>query len=242
MTPDAPPPSSSLIIRETWLTRRPRPESLFLAFASTTTLTLGTLVYWSNVKGLGDWLPASGEAVFGRGEYWRLWTTIFAHGDAGHLVSNAFLFFVLAYFLYGYFGARVFPFAALFWGGLANLAVLPTYDLEVKLIGASGVVYWMGGAWLALYFFIARQKARVPRWLRTMGVGLMLFAPQSFEPNISYRVHFAGFILGLLAGGWHFFRNQKLYRSAEVLVPDPLEEEPDPDDDLPPPEGLPPRV
>jgi rhomboid protease GluP len=139
--------------------------------------------------------------------------------------------------LYGYFGLALFPFGALIGGALANLAVLPTYEPATELIGASGIVYWMGGAWLMLYFFVARQKARAPRWLRTVGVALLIFAPQSFEPQVSYRVHFVGFVIGLIAGGIHFFRHRARFRAAEVMAIDPLETI-EPGDELPPPEGL----
>src|SRR5690606_26204612 len=108
------------------------------------------------------------------GEYWKLWTTLFVHADIGHALSNAFLFFILGFFLYGYYGIRVFPLAALFWGGITNLFVLLQYESDIHLIGASGVVYWMGGFWLTLYFLLNRKLSLFPRALRTIGVGLIL--------------------------------------------------------------------
>jgi rhomboid protease GluP len=225
-------------IRSTWLSRKPAPESAFVAFIATLTLALGSLTFWADLGGAQDWMAASSEAIFGRHEYWRVWTGLFAHADVGHLLSNSFLFFILGYFLNGYFGSRLFPWAALVMGGVANALTVLTYNPATEVIGASGVVYWMGGTWLALYFFIARQRARVPRWLRTVGVGLLLFAPQSFEPHVSYQAHLIGFLLGLVSGTAHFFFHRARFRSAEVLEPEPEDEPLDPNDDLPPPEGL----
>jgi rhomboid protease GluP len=231
MEPTQPPQ----FIKSTWLSQKPRPASLIVAATSSLLLAFSTAVYWLDLGHAASWMPVSREAVFVNHEYWRLLTATFAHADTGHLVSNLFLFFVLGFFLYGYFGFALFPIAAFFGGALANLAVLPTYAPKTELIGASGIVYWMGGAWLMLYFFIARQKARVPRWLRTMGVALLIFAPQSFESQISYRVHFAGFVIGCLAGTIYFLRFRKKFRAAEVLETDVFEL--DPGDDLPPPQG-----
>lgn len=224
-------------IKSTWLSRRPHPASLYVAAATSLALTLTTTIFWLDVGGAAKSMPVSPEAIFERHEYWRLFTALLAHADAGHLISNLFLFFVLGFFLFGYFGFSLFPVQAFIGGAVANLVMLQTYDPQTEILGASGVVYWMGGAWLMLYFFIARQKARVPRWLRTIGVALLIFAPQSFEPQISYRVHFAGFAIGCVAGAWHFFRNKKKFREAEIIEAEP-DESLDPGDELPPPEGL----
>ena len=211
------PPITYEVVRETWLTRKPRMEAALVAAMSTITLAAGSLVHELGLWGANKWMPASREAIFERGEVWRAWTTIFAHADAAHLVSNSFLFFILSYFLYGYFGWWVFPVSAFIWGGLANLWVLPSYAPDVNLIGASGVVYWMGGTWLILYFFLSKQKNFTQRWLRSLGVAILIFMPaEAFEPKISYRTHLAGFALGIVAGTLHYLAHRKRFQAAEV--------------------------
>ena len=205
------------VVRETWLTRKPHSESFFVAMFATFSLAIGSAAYWQNWFHMADLMPATYQSVFTQHEYWRLWTTIFAHADLGHIISNSFLFFILGYFLYGYFGAKLFPLAALLGGGLANAFVLPSYEPEMTLIGASGVVYWMGGAWLILYFFLSRQKNLSHRILRTLGVGILLFMPaETFEPSVSYRTHFAGFVIGVLSGLFFYWRHRRKFLSAEV--------------------------
>ena len=205
---------SFVVVRETWLTKQPRSESLLIAAASTFALTAGSFLGWSKH---GPGLEASALDVFGKGEFWRLWTTIFIHADAAHLLSNAFLFFIFGFFLYGYFGLRLFPLSALFWGGVANAIVLKTYEPDIHLIGASGVVYWMGGVWLVLYFFLSRQKNIWHRSLRSLGVALLLFAPsETLQANVSHRTHFAGFCLGILFGFYHYARRRDEFLKAEV--------------------------
>ena len=164
-----------------------------------------------------DLMAATRDAVFGRGEIWRLWTTLFAHADLGHLLSNSFMFFILGYALVAYFGAQVFPFTALFFGGVTNAFSLLTYPGHVNLIGASGVVSWMGGAWLALYFLLNTRVSRSGRTLRSIGVALMLFAPaEAFDPKISYRTHLIGFTLGVAWAFWYYWWRRQEFRAAEI--------------------------
>lgn len=217
-----------------------------VAATSTSALAIGSLLYWHDIGQAASWMPASARAIFERGELWRLWTTLFAHGDLGHLASNTLLFFILGFFLYGYFGARVFPVAAFACGALANYFVLTRYGPNVHLIGASGIVYWMGGCWLVMYYFLSRQKNTTHRILRTLGVALMLFAPSGAleRPgdveaalNTSHLTHFVGFVLGIAFGLAYYFAHRKRFLAAEEW--ETVVEEDDPNDELPPPEGFP---
>jgi len=213
---DADRPLTYTVIRRTWLSRKPDPAAQVVVAIATAALIAGSLAYWRTAA--GPWMSATGEQVFQGKQYWRLWTTLFAHADPGHLAANSLLYVCLGYFLRGYFGTLVFPLTALAFGGVTNYFSLQTYPPEMALIGASGMVSWMGGAWLALYAFLNRQISPVQRGLRAAGVALILFAPsETFDPQISYRTHAIGFVLGVLWGGWHFRRHRDIFRSAEVV-------------------------
>jgi len=81
---------------------------------------------------------------------------------------------------------------------------------ETTLIGASGVVFWMGGAWLALYVMIEVRRTLKQRLLRALGVGLLLFFPsEAFDPQVSYLTHAVGFAMGLVSGLLVYFINRK---------------------------------
>ena len=220
MEQQLPPPltySSYEVVRSTWLTRPTKSVSALATVGWTCLLSLGALVYLWNVGDIAQFMDASRENIFNQHQVWRLWTTLFAHGDFGHLASNIMLFFILGFFLNGYFGWRLFPLGAFFWGGVTNLISLWSSDPDVSLIGASGIVYWMGGVWLVLYFLLSKQKNISQRWIRSLGVGLMIFMPaQAFEPRTSYRTHFIGFALGMVCGLWHYYRHRKKFRSAEI--------------------------
>ncbi|MDX9732249.1 MAG: rhomboid family intramembrane serine protease [Bdellovibrionales bacterium] len=203
-----------------------------VALTSALIVTVVTLAGWMN-QTIGSLLPVSGVAVFERGEVWRAWTACFAHADAGHLLSNLFFFVIFGRLLGAYFGYWLFPFWAFVLGGLANLAVLSSYAPEVKVLGASGVVNVLGGMWLSLFFLISRQYKMNGRILRTLGVALLLFAPQEFRPEVAERVHAAGLFSGILFGIVWFFLFKRRIRNYEVWEPIPPD---DPEDELPPPD------
>lgn len=204
-------------IRDNWLTRRIDSRSAAVAALISLILVFAALLNWNGLYHADIWMPASGAAVFGKHEYWRAWSTLFVHADLRHLLANSFLFFILGTFIYGYFGLVAFPFLALFCGGLANLVVLRTMRPETELIGVSGVVYWMGGFWLILYFLIERRLTVTQRALRAFGVGLVLFMPaEAFDPTISYADHLTGFIFGLIAGLAFYLYKRREILSAEI--------------------------
>lgn len=205
-------------IRETWLSRQPRPEGA-LAFAlATFALVLGSYFAWSNFHGLGELMAASPKKVFQDHEYWRLLTSLLVHEDPKHLLSNSFLFFILGSLLAGYFGTFLVPISAFASGALVNYFALKALPAEVTLIGASGIVFWLGGAWLSLYFLLDRTRSWWQRGLRAFGVALLLFMPaEAFDPGISYHSHALGFIFGVLWGILLYVLQRRNFRAAESI-------------------------
>ncbi|MEN0059464.1 MAG: rhomboid family intramembrane serine protease [Bdellovibrio sp.] len=210
--------SSPVVIRKTWLSRKPRSIASLVAAWMILLLVLSSVFYWQNALQAQSWMPASGESIFERKEFFRLWTALFAHGDLGHLLSNSLSVFVLGYFMAGYFSLWFFPGAAIALGGLINLLTLFSYEPQIKLIGISGVVYWMGGAWLTLYLLLDQQRSLAQRFLRSLGVALAVFMPTSaFDPTISYLCHGYGFLVGVLSGALFYFLFRKKFLSALVV-------------------------
>lgn len=205
------------VIRETWLSKRILPSSSLIAALSVLLLTLGSLIYSRNISDLAQFMAVSQEKI-ASGELWRLWTAIFAHADEKHLLSNVFLFFILGTVLTNYFGLVTFPVVAFLAGGLINAFAVATMAPTTTLIGASGVVFWMGGAWLVLYGLLDRRRSVMQRMLRAVGVGLLLFMPsEAFDPSTSYRTHLIGFLIGAAWGLIYFLWKRKEFRSGEVI-------------------------
>lgn len=202
-------------VTATWLSKKPSQQGFLVSAITTFLLAVGSVLYWQDWHGANSWMPVSGDALFKNGEWWRAFSALFAHADAGHLFSNGFLFFILAAFLSGYFGKLVFPVMAFLFGALTNIVVASQMPGEVNLLGVSGVVYWMGGAWLVLYFCLDVKRSLSQRFLRAMGVALAMFFPaEAFKPEISYSSHFVGFILGVLFGVGYYYWNQKKFLAA----------------------------
>lgn len=214
-------------ITQTWLTRRLREGSALVSALCVALIALVSMLAWNQVAGFDRLLPASGESIFAHREFWRAWTAIFVHGDGGHLLSNSLFLLIFGALLYGSFGSWVYPTAAIFFGGLVNLATVAMMEPQVRLIGASGVVYWMGGAWLALYLGIHRTRPFGPRLLRATGVAAALFLPtEAFNPSVSYPAHAFGFLFGILFGGFFFALKRETFRSAEVTLVIPEDDAP----------------
>jgi rhomboid protease GluP len=203
------------VVRETLLSRRPHPAAARAALAGVSLLIATSVLYWSDPSGAAGGLPASRESVFGRGEYWRLLSSLGAHSDAAHLLANAALFGLLSYLLFGYYGAIVFPGLATLLGAATTGITLLGYPPEARLVGASGMVYAMAGFWLALYLLVERRLRPGKRLLRALGFAAILLLPTAIEPRVSYRAHAIGFALGGAAGALFFGARREALRAAE---------------------------
>jgi len=179
-------------------------------------ITLCSQIYWTDWLDLAFYLPAVKKYIFEDGEIWRAFTSVLIHGDLGHLVSNMYMLGILSYFVYGYFGAKMYPISTFLGAGLVNVITVYSYPAQVRLLGASGWVYLLGGFWLTMYLFIQRQYSVKKRILRTMGMALMVFFPTSFEPTTSYRAHFVGFVIGVFIALLYFYKSRQAIRQHEV--------------------------
>ena len=97
-----------------------------------------------------------------------------------------------------------------------NLLTLWTYPPDVRLVGASGVVYLMAGFWLSSYVLIDRRFSVGRRVFRSVGFTLIVLFPTSFEAQVSYRAHAIGFAVGAAYGAFHFWRKRLIFRVVEV--------------------------
>ena len=204
-------------IKENWLTKKPKRDALAPTLFLMSLLLVTSFIYINHLFNAHLWMSASGNLVFMEGQWWRSWTTLFAHGDLSHILGNLFLFFPLSYYLISYFGHTFFPLFGFFIGGLVNLVVLQTMPGHVGLIGVSGVVNWMGGAWLALAWLIDRRDSNGRRVLKVVAVTIVLFVPDSFKPQVSYLSHFLGYFAGVLSGIVYYYLFKKKIKQQEVI-------------------------
>jgi rhomboid protease GluP len=212
-------------VKSTLLSRKPRNATVGLIAVGV--ITLMSLIYWSSFLGLESILTATRSGIFERGEYWRLFTALGAHADPQHLLSNSLGFGLFSFLLYDYFGFAVFPVATVLLGALVNALAIWTYNPEVHLLGASGMVYLMTGIWLTLYLFVERRLTIGQRIMRSLGFALAVLMPSTFEQAVSYRTHAIGFVVGVVFGLIYFWINKTEIRKRErwaTEVIEPLED------------------
>jgi rhomboid protease GluP len=171
-------------------------------------------VYWS--YGWGDLLAASPKGVFGEGQYWRLFTSSFIHGDLSHFLSNSVMLSIMGYFVTYHYGVWIYPVISFLFGILINLIVIWNYPPEASLVGASGIVYYLWGFWLVNFILIQRQITLNRRLMKATAVGIFILVPTTFKPQVSYYAHGVGLFLGIVSGLFYYFINFKKIRSYEV--------------------------
>lgn len=212
---------------QTLITTKPDSKSFLVSAGMLLIIGIVTQIFWKDLYGVADLLPVSKKSLFVHGEVWRAFTATLIHADLGHYLSNAYMLFIFGYFIYGYFGAMVYPLYGFLLSGIVNALTVVTYPEETRLLGASGMVYWLGGFWLTSYFFIQRQHPPLNRTLRVLGIGVMVFFPTSFVPTTSYRAHAIGFGVGAAFAVLHFFLNKSSIRSYEAFKHIFVESEPE---------------
>ena len=210
-------------IKSTLLSQKPREESLLIALLSVTVLLIVSLLCWRSPS-LLNLLAASRHQVLGEQEYWRLLTTTAIHADLTHFLSNAILFALFTFLLYGYFGFWVFPVAVAALGSLTNYLSLLTYPENVQLIGASGLVYLMAGFWLTTYVLVERTHQLKRRVLVAMGIALIVLVPSNLSPRVSYRTHAIGCGIGIIVALGYFQARKEQIRSLETFQIEAVDE------------------
>jgi rhomboid protease GluP len=190
-------------LRKTLLSKPFRPWSypvvsvLLLIFLGCSSLLWGHHEFASR-------LTASREEIFQQHEYYRLFTTLAMHANLGHFLGNAIFFGIFGFLLNSYFGFLWFPVLSIFFGAIINAFTLALYPPNTVLLGASGVVYFMAGAWATLFILVERKSHWLKRVMAAMAVSLILFFPTSYEPEVSYLAHGIGFAIGIAVAFIYF--------------------------------------
>ena len=218
---------SEWILKKTLLSQKLKAKSFIVALMIVVIISLITATAMNPFWPIYSLFVANPNLVFDHHQYYRLWTTLFVHGGLEHISSNMLLFIPFAVYLINYYGLIFFPIEGIFIGGIINFIVLKTMPTQVSLIGISGVVHWMGAAWITLFFLIDKRITPLPRFIKAFGVALILFVPNTFSENISYLSHLVGFILGIFSGFFYYYRNQKRIHQFDVyeqIFADEIEE------------------
>lgn len=128
-------------------------------------------------------------------EPWRMITSMFLHGNLIHLALNMYTLWIFGIVLEPMLG-RLRYLALFFISGFAgSLAVLLITPPDQAVVGASGAIFGMFGA-----FFIIQRRlgGSATQILVLVAINLAIGFIPGF--NISWQAHVGGFIGGILVG------------------------------------------
>lgn len=142
------------------------------------------------------------------GEWYRLITHLFLHGDIMHLGNNMLILFCLGNALEHYLGKLSYAGIYFFSGILAGLGSVVYNTDNTVSVGASGAVFGVVGA---MAWLVVRNKGRLPGFT---GPRMLIFVMMSVYAGFADRgVDNAAHIAGLIAG---FLLAILIYRKPEA--------------------------
>lgn len=163
-------------------------------------LVIGLFWLTETRTGLKDAGMMDGTAV-ARGEWWRLFTAIWLHGDLGHLATNGAFGCLLLGLAMGRYGTGLGLLAAFLAGVGGNIASWLLYGEGHRSLGASGLV--MGALGLVAVQSVGLLKRAPNAWRFALGGvvgGIMLFVLLGLSPGTDVVAHLGGFVTGLALG------------------------------------------
>ena len=144
------------------------------------------------------------DAVVTQGEYWRLFTALFLHAGFLHLAFNLFALYVLGPPLERSIGAIRFLACYLISGLASSAGVVALNEIGLvqvgQLIGASGCILGVVGAWAGL--FLRHRHAPFAKQ-RLANIGLIVAIQIAFDlstPQVSTSAHMCGLVAGFFLG------------------------------------------
>jgi len=167
---------------------------------------------------LGNMGALFGPFVVFKGEWWRLFTSMFLHAGMTHILMNMFSLYLIGRGVEMYFEKKAYILIYLFSGLLGAMASLYMHPQSLG-IGASGAIFGIFGA-LAGFFLahkdkIASQsKAFMKDFTIVLGINLVLGLSL---PSIDVSAHIGGLVVGFI-GGFIVSKNPKFIWGYSALM------------------------
>lgn len=172
---------------------------IFLIVANVLIFAVGRLIALrTGSDPLVEWGVQDNRLIM-QGEWWRLITSMFLHGDWMHLASNMLFLYMLGSTLKRYY-SNLQLWIIYFAGGLAGNLLGLAFS-SFRSLGASGAILGLGGA--LLYRMTLGKDARAFRaagnftWLALTVLFNLVYG--LVTPGIDNYGHFGGFIGGFVA-------------------------------------------
>ena len=136
-------------------------------------------------------------------EIWRLFTSMFLHGDVLHLFSNMLSLLLFGAYIelnYSKFQFLLIYFTSGLIGSFFSMLLFSLYTIS---LGASGAIFGLIGAAFSILII-----QRDPPLIFIGLIYIFYFIISSFAPEINYFAHIFGLISGMIMG-YVFKRNKK---------------------------------
>lgn len=134
------------------------------------------------------------------GEWWRITSALFLHGDYMHVFSNSVAALVLFTALGKMVGTARALVLILISASLGNLINAYAHDATFSSIGASTATFASIGL-LAVHQFLRRNDTRMKRWWPPLAAALGLFAMLGTGKETDVFAHLFGLLAGVVVGG-----------------------------------------
>lgn len=142
-----------------------------------------------------------GYSVVMRGELYRLFTSIFLHADAMHIVMNMLSLYIVGTMVEKLFSKSAYLgiyFTAALFGSFTSIYM----HLGGQAVGASGAIFGLFGA-LAGFAFVHRMTMREEfiDFMKNFGLILLINLVIGFVfPSIDVSAHVGGLVAGMVGG------------------------------------------
>lgn len=158
----------------------------------------------------GQSVPLQKGALFGPavglGDWWRILTTVFTHGNGIHILFNMMVLVSLGMPLEKQLGTVRFIMVSLVTA-LGSSAMVLWFNFMQPTVGASGMILGWAGVMLPM----VNHQAR-----RSIGVWLIQIAIISLLPGVSWAGHLGGLLAGIPCG---FLLRERSGRVFWVVTP-----------------------
>ena len=141
------------------------------------------------------------SSALAHGQWWRVFTAEWLHGDVGHLASNATIGVVLLGFVMGRYGTCIGLLAAYLAGAAGNVFASVFSGGHHLSLGASGLVMsclGLLGAQTASWYWHSPHSWKI--LVSSAGAGVLLFALFGLSPETDVLAHLGGFLGGAAIG------------------------------------------
>ena len=133
------------------------------------------------------------------GEWWRLFTYMFLHAGAMHLLMNMYALLYIGMYLEPLMGRLRFASAYVLTGICAGLLSVAMHDHSVG-VGASGAIFGMYGIFLSMLTTSHIEKTTRKTMLRSILFFVVFNLIMGLQGNTDNAAHIGGLLSGIIIG------------------------------------------